>query len=90
MGRKTCACNGLAARGEVTLGEAREQIAEIGIGFDAVHLACADQAGEAGPVARPLVMACEERIATCVDAPCLTSRIFDLSAGYSIGRVSGL
>ena len=26
----------------------------------------------------------------CVDAPCLASRIFDLSAGSSIGRVSGL
>ncbi len=28
--------------------------------------------------------------ASCVDAPCLASRIFDLSAGSSIGRVSGL
>ncbi|KHQ49880.1 hypothetical protein [Mameliella alba] len=26
----------------------------------------------------------------CVDAPCLASMIFDLSAGSSIGRVSGL
>ena len=26
----------------------------------------------------------------CVDAPCLASVIFDLSAGSSIGRVSGL
>ena len=26
----------------------------------------------------------------CVDAPCLASGIFDLSAGSSIGRVSGL
>jgi len=26
----------------------------------------------------------------CVDGPCLASMIFDLSAGSSIGRVSGL
>ena len=29
-------------------------------------------------------------VSTCVDAPCLASMIFDLSAGSSIGRVSGL
>jgi hypothetical protein len=28
--------------------------------------------------------------AACVDAPCLASMIFNLSAGSSIGRVSGL
>lgn len=27
---------------------------------------------------------------TCVDAPCLASMIFEVSAGSSIGRVSGL
>ena len=37
--------------GEMTIGQLREQIAQIGIGLDAVHLAGADQAGEAGPVA---------------------------------------
>lgn len=40
---------------EVAIGQLGEQIAQISIGFDAVHLACADQAGEAGPVAATLV-----------------------------------
>jgi hypothetical protein len=30
------------------------------------------------------------RPGACADAPCLASMIFDLSAGSSIGRVSGL
>jgi hypothetical protein len=40
-----------------------EQIAQIGIGLDAVHLAGSDQAGEAGPIPVALVMTREERIA---------------------------
>jgi hypothetical protein len=39
----------------MAVGQLREQIAHIRIWFDAVHLACADQAGEAGPVAATLV-----------------------------------
>ena len=49
--------------GEMAVGELREQIAHIGIGFDAVHLARADQAGEAGPVPAALVMTGEQRVA---------------------------
>ena len=41
-----------------------EQIAQIGIGFHAIHLAHADQVGEAGPVSPTLVVSGEERIAT--------------------------
>ena len=42
---------------------------------------------EAGPLSQWLHRGLTE---ACVDAPCLTSRIFDLSAGSLIGRVSGL
>ena len=48
---------------EMAIGQLGEEITQIGIGFDAVHLACADQAGEAGPVAATFVMAGKERIA---------------------------
>jgi hypothetical protein len=48
---------------EVAIGQLGEQIAQISIGFDAVHLACADEAGEAGPVAATFVMSGEECIA---------------------------
>ena len=39
----------------MTIRDTDEQIAQIGIGFDAVHLASADEAGEAGPIAAALV-----------------------------------
>jgi len=48
----------------VAIGESGEEIAQIGVRLDTVHLAGADQAGEAGPVAAALVVTCEERIAT--------------------------
>ena len=47
----------------VDIGPFREQVFQIGTGFDAVHLACTDQAGEAGPVAGTFVMSGEECIA---------------------------
>ena len=49
--------------GEVTVGDADEEVAQVSIRLDAIHFAGADQAGEAGPVAAALVMACEQCIA---------------------------
>jgi len=49
--------------GEMTIGQLCEQIAQIGIGLDALHLAGCDQAGEAGPVSAAFVVTGEERIA---------------------------
>lgn len=49
---------------EVSLGEAGKEISQVGIGFDAVHLAGADQTGEAGPVSTALVMTGEESVAS--------------------------
>ncbi len=40
----------------MTIGQLREQIAQIGVGFDAVHLAGTDEAGEAGPVPAAVVV----------------------------------
>ena len=48
---------------EMAVGQPGEQILEVGIGFDAVHLGCADQGGEAGPVSAALVMASKKRVA---------------------------
>ena len=45
---------------EMASGQFREQIAQIRIGFDTVHFAGADQAGEACPVSTALVMTGEE------------------------------
>ncbi len=39
----------------MAIGEPGEEIAQIGIGFDAIHLAGGDQAGEARPVPSALV-----------------------------------
>lgn len=47
----------------MAVGELREQIAQKRIGFDTVHFAGANQAGEASPVTTTFVMASEERIA---------------------------
>jgi hypothetical protein len=49
---------------EMAVGEPGEQIAQVGVGFDAIHLAGAYQAGEASPVPSALVMASKERIAS--------------------------
>ncbi|PXW66327.1 hypothetical protein C7964_11058 [Loktanella sp. PT4BL] len=46
---------GVDVAGEVAVGPLGEEIAHVGIWFDAVHLACADEAGEAGPIAATLV-----------------------------------
>lgn len=42
---------GIDVAGEVAVGQLSEQVAQIGIGFDAVHLAGANETGEASPVA---------------------------------------
>lgn len=42
--------------GEMTVCEADEEIAQIGVGLNAVHLAASDQTGEPGPIAAVLVM----------------------------------
>lgn len=85
----------------MAIGQLDEQIAQIGIGFDAVHLAGADQAGEAGPIAPALVMAGEERIAAVhgraadgvfhevgvdVDAPVLKEQPEAVLAAQHIGH----
>lgn len=44
MGPRHLLVDGL---GEVTAGDVTEVFAQIGVGFGAVHLACADQTGEA-------------------------------------------
>lgn len=49
--------------GEVAIGEADEEIAQVGVWFNAVHLACADQAGETGPITAAFIMAGKESIA---------------------------
>jgi len=49
--------------GEVAICEADEEIAQIGVRFNAIHLGSADQAGEAGPVPTALVVPGKQRIA---------------------------
>ena len=69
---------------------------EVGEGLDAIDLCSGDKGCDACPGSAALVMAGEEHILArrgdrpCVDAPFLASVIFDLSAGSSIGPVSGL
>ena len=41
--------------GEGTVGDAGEEVAQVSIGLDAIHLAGADQAGEACPVPATLI-----------------------------------
>lgn len=47
----------------MAIGQFREKVPQVGIGFDAIHLAGADQAGEAGPVFSALIMAREQSVA---------------------------
>ncbi len=50
--------------GQVAVSEAGKQIAQVGVGFDAVHLASgANQAGKARPVSATLVVTGKERVA---------------------------
>lgn len=46
---------------EMTIGQADEEISQVGVGFAAIHFAAADQAGKAGPISATLVMACKQR-----------------------------
>ena len=48
---------------EMAVGELGEEIAQVGVGFHAVHLAGSDQAGEAGPVPAALVVTGKKRVA---------------------------
>src|SRR5690606_30018412 len=48
----------------MTVGEADEEIAQIGIGFDAVHPACADETGKARPIASTFIVTSKKRIST--------------------------
>lgn len=43
--------------------EAGEEVAQIGVGLNAVHFTSADQAGKPGPIAAPFIVPCKERIA---------------------------
>ena len=47
----------------MTVGKPGEEIAQVGIGFDAVHLAGSDQAGEARPGTAALIVAGKKRVA---------------------------
>ncbi len=49
---------------EVTVAQPGEEIAQVGVGLDAVHFAGADEAGKAGPVTPAFVVTGKERIAT--------------------------
>ncbi len=55
---------GIAVVGEVAVGQLREHVAQIGVGFDAVHRAGPGHVGVAGPVPAALVMTCKKIIAT--------------------------
>ena len=48
---------------EVAVCQFREEIAAAGVGLNAVHLACADQAGVARPVSAALIVAGEKGVA---------------------------
>ncbi|MBA8821760.1 hypothetical protein FHW00_004118 [Ochrobactrum sp. P6BSIII] len=48
----------------MTVGEAGEEIAQIGIGLDVVHLASADEIGEPGPIAATFIVTRKKRITT--------------------------
>ena len=48
----------------MAVGEPDEEIAQIGIGLDAVHLAGADQAGEAGPITTALIVPRKKCVST--------------------------
>ena len=53
--------------GEVTVGDADEEVAQVSIRLDAIHFAGADQAGEACPVPATLIVSSEESfLATAV------------------------
>lgn len=53
--------------GEVSFRELRKKVAQICKGFDAVHLAWANETGKALPVAAALVISCKKRIAAVYD-----------------------
>ena len=43
--------------------EAGEEVAQVGVGLDAVHFTGADQAGKPSPIAAPFIVPGKERIA---------------------------
>lgn len=63
--QSACICprhQGVDVSDEVTVGEAGEEIAQIGIGLDAVHLASADESGEPGPISATFIVTRKKRI----------------------------
>lgn len=54
---------GINVFGEVAVCETGEEVAQIGVGLNAVHFTSADQAGKPGPIAAPFIVPRKERIA---------------------------
>ena len=54
--------------GEVAVREAGEEVAQVGVGLNAIHFTSADEAGKPSPIAAPFIVPGKERIAAVADA----------------------
>ena len=59
----------------MAVGDADEQIAQVGVGFNTIHLAASDQTGKSGPVTATFIVAGKERIAAVHGRA--SDRVFD-------------